>query len=472
MGENLFKIVFRGEVGFDFDQDEVKGNLQRFCGFSRETTERFFSGGSFVLKKELDEPTAAKYLDALQKLGAMAEVVPMTTHPPAGPNQVSRPSPLPSPPPSGQFKCPACGQAQEQGLACVACGVYFPKLAANPQRPAPVGPGTVPGMVGNGHVETPQGPSGQADLWPETRTYLINCLALGLPLAGFSTILGKHFMVLGFIVLPAAFMFFILYQVVARDQNLAAGLAQHFDLEFDQSGKDDWKRAEFPRVTYGMVLLILVLYYGFSIHLKPATLLNHFSFLPAAPNFWNIPLSAVTAQFLHAGGWQLWGSAVFLWIFGTAVEKRLGSLRFFVIFLLTGMAAGELAVLAHSLLFGSPLHGLGSSGGIAGLIGIFAVCCRNRTLAFPLPLLGVISLAYPARLIVRIDALAVIGLFFFCGLAGGIDARPESAAVLVQHLVNVGGFFGGVLIGLFLDPEKLRGVETAWAGVGGKRCAP
>jgi membrane associated rhomboid family serine protease len=292
----------------------------------------------------------------------------------------------------------------------------------------------------------------------------VNCSILILGLAGFQLLLGSHLIFLGFILLPAAFLFYILYQVTTKDQNLAVGLTEHVAFQFERFGPRERQREWFPRVTYSLVLLHLVLYYGLSIHLKPATLLNHFSFLPATPNFWNVPLSVVTAQVLHADGWQLWGSVVFLWIIGTTVEKSLGSIRFLGIYFLTGMAAGEFGALAHSLFLGSPLHGMGSSGAIAGLIGIFAVCCQFRSLAFPLPVLGAISLVYPISVIIRLDALAVIGTFFFCSLSGGLDPHPGLTAALVEHLVNIGGMAGGVLIGLLLDPEKLTAGEPALTG--------
>jgi hypothetical protein len=37
-------------------------------------------------------------------------------------------------------------------------------------------------------------------------------------------------------------------------------------------------------------------------------------------------------------------------------------------------------------------------------------------------------------------------------------------AALVEHLVNIGGMAGGVLIGLLLDPEKLTAGEPALTG--------
>ena len=78
MSENLFKVVFRGEVGFEFEEEEVKFNLQQMSGFSREKVDRLFSGQTHVLKKDADREAASRFREALVRIGALAEIEPMT----------------------------------------------------------------------------------------------------------------------------------------------------------------------------------------------------------------------------------------------------------------------------------------------------------------------------------------------------------------------------------------------------------
>lgn len=92
----------------------------------------------------------------------------------------------------------------------------------------------------------------------------------------------------------------------------------------------------------------------------------------------------VTSLFLHAG----WGHLIInmwtLWVFGPAVEDRVGALRFAVFYLLAGMAAS----LAHALLHAtSAVPVLGASGAIAGVIGCYVRLFPLARLVVMIPLL-------------------------------------------------------------------------------------
>ena len=72
--------------------------------------------------------------------------------------------------------------------------------------------------------------------------------------------------------------------------------------------------------------------------------------------------------FLHGNWWHLLLNMWTLWIFGPAVEDRLGALRFLAFYLFAGVAAS----LAHALVNADSLvPALGASGAIAGVIGCY-----------------------------------------------------------------------------------------------------
>src|ERR1700756_4748154 len=52
------------------------------------------------------------------------------------------------------------------------------------------------------------------------------------------------------------------------------------------------------------------------------------------------PLSLITSMFLHGGWLHLIGNMWFLWVFGSHVEDALGSVKFVVFYLVSGIAAG------------------------------------------------------------------------------------------------------------------------------------
>lgn len=90
--------------------------------------------------------------------------------------------------------------------------------------------------------------------------------------------------------------------------------------------------------------------------------------------------SALTATFLHdpSNGWHLVGNLVFLIGFGLLVERELGSLRFGVLYALSGLGAAALHVLANPVAT-TPM--VGASGPIFGVLAAAAML-RPRLLGF------------------------------------------------------------------------------------------
>src|SRR5262245_5814555 len=79
--------------------------------------------------------------------------------------------------------------------------------------------------------------------------------------------------------------------------------------------------------------------------------------------FWT---TLFTSMFLHGGWAHLGGNMLYLWTFGDNVERRLGSARFLVFYLVCGVAAA----LAH-VAFNprSSVPTVGASGAISGVLG-------------------------------------------------------------------------------------------------------
>jgi membrane associated rhomboid family serine protease len=209
------------------------------------------------------------------------------------------------------------------------------------------------------------------------------------------------------------------------------------------------KREVTPWVTYSIIFLDVLIFYGFEIQAGPEAL-GDLVFLPHDPNIWNVPISAVTCMFLHGSGGHLWGNMTFLWMLGTVVERRVGHLRFIWLYLGTGILGGIAFVLVEFLFNGRAGHILGASGAIAGIMGVFAVRCYFKSMVFPLPILGIFSLILPISLKVRLNSLVIIGLFFLMDLSGGIG-QITGVNSQVGHWAHLGGMISGMLIaGLFL----------------------
>jgi len=91
------------------------------------------------------------------------------------------------------------------------------------------------------------------------------------------------------------------------------------------------------------------------------------------------PVTAFTHMFMHGGFGHLLGNMLFLVFLGILVEGALGRGLFLATYLIAGLAAAAASLLVH---WGSPSGGLGASGAIAGLMGLYTVLYGRRNVRF------------------------------------------------------------------------------------------
>ena len=149
----------------------------------------------------------------------------------------------------------------------------------------------------------------------------------------------------------------------------------------------------------------------------------------------------VTSMFLHAGVLHVAGNMLYLFIFGPAVEERLGHLRFLAFYLIAGIVAG-LATIAMAP--AAQVAVIGASGAIAGVLGAYLVLFPGARITTILPIFVFIQF-------VRIPAIFYLLLWFavqlYAGLASG-TAGPLVGGV--AWWAHVGGFLFGVAAGPLL----------------------
>jgi len=157
-------------------------------------------------------------------------------------------------------------------------------------------------------------------------------------------------------------------------------------------------------------------------------------------------LPFVSSMFLHGGWLHLILNMWTLWIFGPAVEDRLGSVRFVVFYLIAGIAAS----FAHAVFNAkSTLPTLGASGAIAGVIG-----CYVRMFPFARLVMLVPVPFFP--LFVEVHAIVYAIFWFVTQLVPGIFALMMPAAGGdVAWWAHIGGFVAGwVLVPFIRRPAR------------------
>ncbi|MEX0618529.1 MAG: rhomboid family intramembrane serine protease [Pseudohongiellaceae bacterium] len=153
----------------------------------------------------------------------------------------------------------------------------------------------------------------------------------------------------------------------------------------------------------------------------------------------------VTSMFMHGGWLHLIGNMWFLWIFGDNVEDTMGHVRFVVFYVLCGLAAAALQLVAG----GDPaIPMVGASGAIGGVMGAY-VLLYPRVHVYLLIFLGFFVTT------VAVPAVFMLGYWFVVQLVGGVSASGVGGGV--AFWAHIGGFVAGALLILvFRNPAMLR----------------
>jgi membrane associated rhomboid family serine protease len=147
------------------------------------------------------------------------------------------------------------------------------------------------------------------------------------------------------------------------------------------------------------------------------------------------PLSLFSSMFLHGGFFHLAGNMLYLWIFGDNVEDQLGHVKFFIFYILCGLAASLLHIMTTP---NSQVPMVGASGAIAGVLGAYMI-------KFPRArILTLIFFGFFIR-IVAIPALFVLGFWFILQLLFALPSIGSTSGG-VAFFAHVGGFVAGIVL--------------------------
>ncbi len=185
-------------------------------------------------------------------------------------------------------------------------------------------------------------------------------------------------------------------------------------------------------------------------------------FLLLFPSQWSAFVPLVSSQFLHGGWLHLGSNMLYLWIFGDDVECSMGSLRFLLFYLLTGIAGNLAHVLAN---LGSTTPTIGASGAVAGILGAYLLSFPHARVMTLVPLGFFLT-------VVEIPALIFLGFWFVLQLLSGVSAVVGSESV--AWWAHVGGFAAGMFLILWFrrnvprPPTRrpMRGREAFGDGTG------
>ena len=141
----------------------------------------------------------------------------------------------------------------------------------------------------------------------------------------------------------------------------------------------------------------------------------------------------LTSMFLHGGLLHIAGNMWFLWVFGPAVEDRMGRVLFPLFYLVCGICAALFFVVTHPY-SNAPL--IGASGAIAGVLGAHLVLYPKSWILTYLPPIWV----FP------VPSLLFLALWIAMQVLNATFGSPmEVGADNVAWMAHVGGFATGAL---------------------------
>ncbi len=206
--------------------------------------------------------------------------------------------------------------------------------------------------------------------------------------------------------------------------------------------RDNVPSRQFPLVTVFLILANVIVFL-FQVMMGPAVHAVTFRFgvVPARlVSLWYDPrvlFTLLSSMYLHGGWMHLLGNMWYLWIFGDNVEDRMGRVRFFVFYTVSGVLAALLQVAAAPR---SPIPMIGASGAIAGVLGAYL-------LLYPRARVATVVLVFYFIRIIWLPAILVLGGWFLIQLLNGL----ASLGVMmhtggVAWWAHIGGFIAGMIL--------------------------
>ncbi|MBI3007152.1 MAG: rhomboid family intramembrane serine protease [candidate division NC10 bacterium] len=209
--------------------------------------------------------------------------------------------------------------------------------------------------------------------------------------------------------------------------------------------RDSIRAHRFPAVTIGLIAANLAVFLYQYLLVPESTRRIIFLYglipreittgVPLVPHPFPVQVTLFTSMFVHGGFFHVAGNMLYLWIFGNNVEDAMGHARFILFYLLSGLAAAFIQVMAGP---NSPIPMVGASGAVSGILGAYLLLYPHARV------LTLITLGWFWRL-VEIPALIVLGFWIVVQVLNGLLTFNFQGGG-VAWFAHIGGFAAGMLL--------------------------
>lgn len=204
-------------------------------------------------------------------------------------------------------------------------------------------------------------------------------------------------------------------------------------------GDDNIVGGHKPLVSYSFILInIAVFLYEVSLGTSVEGFLHTYGTIPNEIRTGQDLYTLFTSMFLHGGWMHLIGNMIFLWIFADNIEAIIGSWAFALFYLIGGLFASGIHVLADSY---SMIPSVGASGAISAVMGTYLVL-------FPKSRIKLFFIIFFSRF--ELPAVIFLGFWFVQQLFNGMGTINVEQSGGVAWWAHIGGFVYGLLAGFII----------------------
>jgi len=215
---------------------------------------------------------------------------------------------------------------------------------------------------------------------------------------------------------------------------------------------DTVRSRRFPLINV-LLILVNVAVFFYEMQMRTSTLeafVFQWGLIPS--HFWKDPstvwITIFTCMFLHGSWFHIISNMWVLFLFGDNVEARMGSFRYLIFYLLSGIAA---ALLQAYVLSTSDQPMIGASGAIAGVLGAYLILFPRSRIASLVPILFIFT-------IIEIPAFLFLLFWFATQVYSGLFTVQGSGIAWWAH---IGGFIFGVVMVSFFAVRR-RTYYSGW----------
>lgn len=195
----------------------------------------------------------------------------------------------------------------------------------------------------------------------------------------------------------------------------------------------------FPIVNLGIILTCSIVWlYEVSLSDEELNLfIYHYGLVPV--EVFEKPQSLLTHMFLHGSWLHIIGNMWFLWVFGDNVEDRMGKLKYFLFYILSGLGAALIQMFVSFLFGGAKIPMVGASGAISGVLGAYLWMFPHARILALVPIFFFLTF-------MELPAVFFIGLWILIQVINGLITLPFAGIGGVAWFAHIGGF----VVGYFL----------------------